>query len=243
MAQLPGRGRAEGIMRRGPRRRPRTPGGQVCRAVHGIDSAWPDGRSVLGIFKRGPQVTGRTVGVMGDHLTGEEIAAVMSGALGEKVLYEPVIWAEYASFGFPGAQELANQFQWFSEGTDMFAKEFSIEQTGQSIPPCLTSQAGSTPIGTSFPLTDRRTRRGARLQPAGRPASSALQRVRAGPGSARGSHRVSGPVPGVFRRVWVTARGLQRGRPREHPAAGRGPRRGCPRQTVKSTVSGTPPVP
>jgi len=126
-------------------------------------------------------VTGRTVGVMGDHVTGEEIAAVMSGALGEKVLYEPVIWAEYASFGFPGAQELANQFQWFSEGTDMFAKEFPIEQTGKPIPPCLTSQAGSTPTGTSFPLTDRRTRGGARLQPAGRPASSALQRVRAGP--------------------------------------------------------------
>jgi uncharacterized protein YbjT (DUF2867 family) len=53
----------------------------------------------LGIFKRGPQMIGRTIG--GDHLTGEEIAAAMSGAIGEKVLYQPVTWAEYASFGFP----------------------------------------------------------------------------------------------------------------------------------------------
>lgn len=35
----------------------------------------------------------------------------------------------------------------------------------------------------------------------------------------------------------VTGRGLRRGRPHEHPAAGRGPRRGCPRQTVPPPVA------
>lgn len=94
------------------------------------------GKSALALFKKGPEMTGRTVGVMGDHLTGEELAAIMSDAFGETVVYEPVTTKEYASFGFPGARELANQFQYFDEGTEMFAQEFSIADT-RSLNPAL----------------------------------------------------------------------------------------------------------
>ena len=54
-----------------------------------------------------------TVGVAGEHLTGAEIAARMGAALGEEVRYRPVTPAVFRSFGFPGADDLGNMFQYY----------------------------------------------------------------------------------------------------------------------------------
>jgi len=48
------------------------------------------GRCAHGIFKRGPEFVGKTVGISGGHLTGAEMAAWLSRALGEEVRYQPV---------------------------------------------------------------------------------------------------------------------------------------------------------
>ena len=106
------------------------------------------GKTALALFKKGPEMTGRTVGVIGDHLTGEELAAIMSDAFGETVLYEPVTTKEYASAGFPGAQELANQFQYFDEGTEMFSNQFSIKET-RSLNPALQGFTGWLKVNRS----------------------------------------------------------------------------------------------
>jgi uncharacterized protein YbjT (DUF2867 family) len=68
------------------------------------------GGCAYGVFKR-PELIGMTVGVAGEHLTGAEMAAGMSRALGEEVAYTPVPPAVYRSFGFPGADDLGNMFQ------------------------------------------------------------------------------------------------------------------------------------
>ena len=69
------------------------------------------GRCAYGVFKRGTELTGRHVGIAGEHLTGAEMAAALSEALGQPVRYNVVSPAEYRGFGFPGADDLGNMFQ------------------------------------------------------------------------------------------------------------------------------------
>ncbi len=69
------------------------------------------GRCALGIFKAGSSTFGETIGVAGEHLGGEEMAAALTAALGEKVTYTYVPPEVYRTFDFPGADDLANMFQ------------------------------------------------------------------------------------------------------------------------------------
>ncbi len=69
------------------------------------------GRCAYGIFKRGSEFVGKTVGVAGEHLSGQEMAAALSSALGEEVAYNAISPDSYRSLGFPGAEDLGNMFQ------------------------------------------------------------------------------------------------------------------------------------
>jgi uncharacterized protein YbjT (DUF2867 family) len=69
------------------------------------------GRCAYGIFKRGPEFIGKTVGIAGEHLTGAQMAATLSEALGRQVHYNAVTPEMYRGFGFPGAEDLGNMFQ------------------------------------------------------------------------------------------------------------------------------------
>ena len=69
------------------------------------------GKCAYGIFKRGREFIGKTMGVAGEHLTGAEMAAALTKALGQDVRYNEVSPDVYRSFGFPGADDLGNMFQ------------------------------------------------------------------------------------------------------------------------------------
>jgi uncharacterized protein YbjT (DUF2867 family) len=69
------------------------------------------GRCAYGIFKRGAEFIGKTVGVAGEHLTGNQMAVALAKALGQEVVYNAVPPNVYRSFGFPGADDLGNMFQ------------------------------------------------------------------------------------------------------------------------------------
>jgi uncharacterized protein YbjT (DUF2867 family) len=69
------------------------------------------GKCAYGIFKRGREFIGKTVGVAGEHLTGAQMAAALTKALGREVRYNDVSPDVYRSFGFPGADEMGNMFQ------------------------------------------------------------------------------------------------------------------------------------
>jgi uncharacterized protein YbjT (DUF2867 family) len=69
------------------------------------------GKCALGIFKKGREFIGKTVGVAGDHLTGAQMAAALTKSLGQEVRYNDVPPEVYRSFGFPGADDLGNMFQ------------------------------------------------------------------------------------------------------------------------------------
>jgi uncharacterized protein YbjT (DUF2867 family) len=78
------------------------------------------GRCAYGIFKSGPEFIGKTVGIAGEHLTGTQMAAAFSKALGRDVGYNAVSPEAYRSFGFPGADDLGNMFQFKRD----FEREF-----------------------------------------------------------------------------------------------------------------------
>jgi len=80
------------------------------------------GRCAYGVFKAGDQYVGQTVGIASDHLTGGEIAAAMGRALGQEVRYNAVEPDVFRSFGFPGADEVGNMFQFYRDfGPDVLA--------------------------------------------------------------------------------------------------------------------------
>lgn len=78
------------------------------------------GACAYGIFKAGDRFIGQRVGIAGDHLTGAEMAASMRKALGQPVHYNAVTPAAYRSFGFPGAEDLGNMFQFYRDFGDDF---------------------------------------------------------------------------------------------------------------------------
>ena len=78
------------------------------------------GACAYGIFKGGEAYIGKRVGIAGEHLTGAEMAAAFSKALGQTVRYNEVDPAVYRGFGFPGADDLGNMFQFNRDFADMF---------------------------------------------------------------------------------------------------------------------------
>jgi uncharacterized protein YbjT (DUF2867 family) len=73
------------------------------------------GAVAYGIFKAGPSLAGERIGVAGEHLTGEQMAAALTKALGKTVRYNDVEPAVFRSFGFPGADDLGNMFQFYRD--------------------------------------------------------------------------------------------------------------------------------
>jgi uncharacterized protein YbjT (DUF2867 family) len=69
------------------------------------------GKSALGIFKKGREYIGKRVGIAGEHLTGEQMASKFTKALGQEVRYNEVTPEVFRGFGFPGADDLGNMFQ------------------------------------------------------------------------------------------------------------------------------------
>ena len=110
------------------------------------------GKCAYGVFKR-RDLIGQTVGIAGGHLTGEEMAAGMSKALGVPVRYNDVPPEVYRSFGFPGADDMGNMFQFKRDFNDYYCKSRSIEFARslnpelQSYEQWLAANAKAIPLG------------------------------------------------------------------------------------------------
>lgn len=80
------------------------------------------GRCAYGILKAGKPYVGKKVGVAGEHLTGDEMASALSKAIGKEIAYSAVPPDVYRGFGFPGADDVGNMFQ--------FKRDFQKEYLG-----------------------------------------------------------------------------------------------------------------
>ena len=78
------------------------------------------GKSAYAIFKRGNEFIGKKVGIAGEHLTGKQMAESLTKALGEEVGYNAVPFDVYRSFGFPGADDVGNMFQFKHDFNDYY---------------------------------------------------------------------------------------------------------------------------
>jgi uncharacterized protein YbjT (DUF2867 family) len=78
------------------------------------------GKCAYAIFKQGKEFIGKTVAIAGQHLTGAEMARALTDALGQEVRYTNVPPEVYRSFGFPGADDLGNMFQFKRDFNEYF---------------------------------------------------------------------------------------------------------------------------
>jgi uncharacterized protein YbjT (DUF2867 family) len=69
------------------------------------------GKCAYGIFKGGLDYVGKTISIAGEKLTGDQMATAFTKALGRPVRYHDVPPEVYRGFGFPGADDLGNMFQ------------------------------------------------------------------------------------------------------------------------------------
>jgi hypothetical protein len=109
------------------------------------------GKCAYGVFKRGAQYIGKSVGVAGEHLTGTQMAAELGKALGQDVVYNAVTAEAYRGFGFAGAEDLGNMFQYKAEFEMEFcgARDLGVSRALnpalQTFGQWLTANKGSIP--------------------------------------------------------------------------------------------------
>lgn len=89
------------------------------------------GKCAHGIFKRGDEFVGKTIGIAGEHLTGSQMADELAKAMGREVRYNAVPPEVYRGFGFPGAEDLGNMFQYKRDFEEEFcgARDLDVSRS------------------------------------------------------------------------------------------------------------------
>ena len=96
------------------------------------------GKCAWSLIRNGREYIGKIVGIAGEHLTGVQMAASLSRALGQDVTYQSVPFDVYRSFGFPAADDLGNMFQFKHDFNDVFCGARSLEFSRSLNPSLLT---------------------------------------------------------------------------------------------------------
>jgi uncharacterized protein YbjT (DUF2867 family) len=110
------------------------------------------GKCAYGVFKGGDEWIGRVMGVAGEHLSGAEMAAALTEAVGERVEHADISPDAYRALGFPGADDLGNMFQHHTEFEDAVRGLRSVETSRmlnpelQSFSEWLSENASRIPI-------------------------------------------------------------------------------------------------
>jgi uncharacterized protein YbjT (DUF2867 family) len=110
------------------------------------------GKCAYGIFKAGEKFIGQKVAISGENLTGAQMAATFSEVLGKQIQYNSVPPEVYRSFGFPGADDLGNMFQFKRDFEDYFSStrnpEFArmLNPSLQNFKTWLTDNKDAIPI-------------------------------------------------------------------------------------------------
>jgi uncharacterized protein YbjT (DUF2867 family) len=87
------------------------------------------GKCAYGILKAGDAYIGKTVGIAGEHLTGQQMAEALSDVLGQEVRYQSISPAIFRGLGFPGADDMGNMFQVYDEFAAEIGGARSVDET------------------------------------------------------------------------------------------------------------------
>lgn len=96
------------------------------------------GKCAFGIFNAGQRYQGQTVGIAGEHLTGQQMADAFTEAMGTEVAYNAVPPAIYRSLGFPGADDLGNMFQFKADFEEYFCGARNVDFSRELNPELLS---------------------------------------------------------------------------------------------------------
>jgi uncharacterized protein YbjT (DUF2867 family) len=110
------------------------------------------GKCALGIFKAGAPYLGKTIGIAGGMLTGAEMAAALSQALGKEVVYNDVPADVFRSFGFPGADEMGNMYQVKRDFNEQYCNNRSVSASRELNPELLSFEAWLAKYASRIPL-------------------------------------------------------------------------------------------
>ncbi len=116
------------------------------------------GGCAYGIFKKGREFIGKTVGIAGEHLTGAQMAVALTKALGRTVRYNDVPPEVYRRLGFPGAEDLGNMFQFKRDFEHVFCGARDIGFTRSLNPSLQTFESWLAKNKSRIPLEEE-TRR------------------------------------------------------------------------------------
>ncbi len=105
------------------------------------------GVCAYGIFKEGLRTIGERIGIAGEVLSGDQMAEKLAKALGRSVLFNDVPFDTYRGFGFPGADDLGNMFQFQQIGGDEFIKSRDVSRSRALHPGLLDFDAWLTKYG------------------------------------------------------------------------------------------------
>jgi hypothetical protein len=111
------------------------------------------GACAHGIFRRGGEMIGRRVGIAGEILTGPEMAAGFSRALGVTVGFFDMPFDQFRALDFPGADDLGNMFEYQAIDEDEFvasrdvALSRALDPSLQSFAQWLDRHKGTIAIG------------------------------------------------------------------------------------------------
>jgi uncharacterized protein YbjT (DUF2867 family) len=104
------------------------------------------------IFKDPQTYIGQTIGIAGEHLTGDQMAAALTKALGKKVRYQAVEPSVYRSFGFPGADDMGNMFQYKRDFQKEYIGARDIKKTRELNPKLQTFETWLSHNADRIPL-------------------------------------------------------------------------------------------
>jgi uncharacterized protein YbjT (DUF2867 family) len=110
------------------------------------------GRTALGVFRRGDDFIGKTVSIAGAHVTGEQLAAKFTTVLGEKVVYRPLTHDQMRASGQPGALEIANMYQFYSDASEYFTGVRDLDLVRELNPELQTLDSWLTQHKNEIPL-------------------------------------------------------------------------------------------
>jgi hypothetical protein len=96
---------------------------------------------------------GKHVGIAGEHLSGHDMASAMSDALGEEVVYNSVSPEAFRGFGFPGAEDLGNMFQFKRDFEETFRQSRDVEASRSLYPGLHDFKSWLAANGSRIPVT------------------------------------------------------------------------------------------
>jgi uncharacterized protein YbjT (DUF2867 family) len=111
------------------------------------------GKCAFGVFKLGREWIGKAIGIAGEMLDGNAMASALSRALGKEIAYRAVPPEVYRSFGFPGADDLGNMFQYKRDFNAQFCGARDVALSRALNPELLPFAAWLDKYKTRIPLS------------------------------------------------------------------------------------------